>query len=106
MLIVSHSGGTFAPLAVSNLLQSQTKNIYVVTSEWDTQIGKQLRQIGAGAGGDSFATTSAKDPAWDPQSRIFSTGIGIHPAEPCSLSVAVTHQLLTQILVSVTAVEM
>ena len=33
------------------------------------------------------------------KSRIFSTGIGIHPAEPCSLSVAATHQLLTNLLV-------
>jgi len=57
---VSHSGGTFAPLAVANLLQAQTQNIYVVTSEWDTQIGKQLRQIGACGGGGSFATTTMK----------------------------------------------
>ena len=32
------------------------------------------------------------------QSRVFSTGIGVRPAEPCSISVAATHQLLTQIL--------
>ena len=88
VLIISHSGGTFAPLAVSNLLQSQTQNIYVLTSEWDTQIGKQLRQIGATG---SFASGEMK-------SRVFSTGIGIHAAEPCSLSVAVTHQLCTQLL--------
>ena len=31
VLIVSHSGGTFSPLAVSNLLQSETSNIYVAT---------------------------------------------------------------------------
>lgn len=30
-------------------------------------------------------------------SRVFSTDIGVRPAEPCSLSVAATHQLLTQI---------
>jgi hypothetical protein len=111
-IIVSHSGGTFAPLAVSNLLQvcppappapalatlcrhaaagicarvpgpvsgrgfvfalwscarpfiaasseavpavrarrvqGFTHNIFVVASEWDTQIGKQLRQMYAGA---------------------------------------------------------
>jgi len=42
-------------------------------------VGKQLRKMGD-------------------QSRVFSTGIGVRPAEPCSISVAATHQLLTQIL--------
>ena len=32
------------------------------------------------------------------ESRIFATGVGVRPAEPCSLTVAATHQLLTQIL--------
>ena len=45
VLIVSHSGGTFAPLACSNLLQSFSSSIFVVTSEWDTQVGKQLRSM-------------------------------------------------------------
>eukprot|EP00980_Cylindrotheca_fusiformis_P028298 scaffold22589_cov138-Cylindrotheca_fusiformis.AAC.61 len=86
VIIVSHSGGTFAPLACSNLLQSATKNIFVVTSEWDTQIGKQLRAMDALDGGNNFT------------SRIFSTEIGVRPAEPCSVSVAATHQLLTNLL--------
>ena len=84
VIIVSHSGGTFAPLAVSNLLQSVTRNIFVVSSEWDTQIGKQLRSMNAVDG--DFLT-----------SRVFTTNIGVRPAEPCSLSVVATHQLLTQI---------
>ena len=46
----------------------------------DTQIGKQLRQLN------------------DLRGRVFSTEIGLRPAEPCSLSVAATHQMLTQIL--------
>ena len=37
VIIVSHSGGTFAPLAASNLMQSFSSSIFVVTSEWDTQ---------------------------------------------------------------------
>jgi hypothetical protein len=64
--------------------KSTTKNIFVVTSEWDTQIGKQLR-----------ATDN-----WDTDlfsSRIFSTEIGMRPAEPCSISVVATHQLLTNL---------
>ena len=68
IIIVSHSGGTFAPLACSNLLQSTSRNIFVVTSEWDTQISKQLRQL----------YDSEKDIV---SSRIFSTDIGVRPAE-------------------------
>jgi len=85
VIIVSHSGGTFGPLACSNLLQSATENIFAVTSEWDTQIGKQLR------GMYDERNTLAYN------SRIFTTGVGFAPAEPCSLSVAATQQLLTNI---------
>ena len=34
VIIISHSGGTFGPLACSNLLQSFSSSIFVVTSEW------------------------------------------------------------------------
>ena len=37
-IIISHSGGTFASLAVANLLKSFTSNIFTVSSEWDTQV--------------------------------------------------------------------
>ena len=77
VLIISHSGATFAPLAVSKLLQSVTNRIFVVTSELDTQIGKQLRDLGQ-------------------LSHVFSTNLSMRPAEPCSISVAATQQLLTQ----------
>ena len=88
VVIVSNSGGTFAPLACSNLLQSATKNIFVVTSDWDTQIGKNLRLMNQlDEGGEHLLNH-----------RIFSTNIGIRPAEPCSLSVVATHQLLTSLL--------
>ncbi|KAJ1454221.1 hypothetical protein M885DRAFT_522003 [Pelagophyceae sp. CCMP2097] len=83
VVIVSHSGGTFSPLAVSNLLQSSTRSIFLVSGEWDTQVGKQLRKLGGGIA----------------EARVFSTGVGIRPAEPCTVSVAATHQLLTQILI-------
>lgn len=82
VLIISHSGATFAPLAVSKLLQSVTNRIFVVTSELDTQIGKQLRDLGQ-------------------LSHVFSTNLSMRPAEPCSISVAATQQLLTQILMYV-----
>lgn len=84
VLIISHSGGTFAPLACSNLLQSFSSSIFAVCSEWDTQVGKQLRSIYTG--GLDLLT-----------SRIFSTEVGVRPAEPCSISVVATHQLLTNI---------
>jgi hypothetical protein len=60
----------------------------VVTSEWDTQISKQLRAM------DAKDEKSAHLFA----SRIFSTEVGMRPAEPCSISVAATHQLLTNLL--------
>jgi hypothetical protein len=88
VIIVSHSGGTFAPLACSNLLQSATKNIFVVTGDWDSQIGKNLRLMNQLDEGGEHVLNH----------RIFSTNIGIRPAEPCSLSVVATHQLLTNLL--------
>jgi len=88
VIIVSHSGGTFAPLACSQLLQSATKNIFVVTSEWDTQIANQLRIMDA-------LDEQHEDHVL--HSRVFSTEVGIRPAEPCSLSVVATHQLLTNL---------
>ena len=84
-LIISHSGGTFGSLAVSNLLQAYTEQIFVIASESDTQVGKQLRQI-------------HKYNMWDLKCPVFSTEVGLRPAEPCSVSVAATHQILTQIL--------
>lgn len=87
VIIVSHSGGTFGPLSCSSLLQSMTKNIFVVTSEWDTQIGKQLRSMSKYGKGHELLLDS----------HIFTTGVGIRVAEPCTVSVVATHQLLTNI---------
>ena len=56
----------FAPLATSNLMQSNTDNIFVVASEWDTQVGKQIRKI-SGENGGMF------------DSRVFSTMVGVRP---------------------------
>ena len=70
-IIVSHSGGTFAPLACSNLFKDTSQNVFVVTSEWDTQIGKQLRSFD-GDEGLSFGLLF--------NSRVFTTGVGMRPA--------------------------
>lgn len=97
VIIVSHSGGTFAPLSCSNLMQSTTRNIFVVTSEWDTQVGKQLRKIDEEfeKGGDISSVL---------RNRIFTTEVGLRPAEPCSISVAATHQLLTNLFLYLSVV--
>ena len=58
VIIVSHSGGTFAPLAISKLLRAVTKHLFVVTSEWDTQISRELRGL----------------ESWSVRSRIFLYG--------------------------------
>ena len=84
VIIVSHSGGTFSPLAVSNLLNTNN-NVFVVTSEWDSQIGKQLRAV---HNEDDHMMLLFN-------SRVFTTDVGLRPAEPCSVSVAATQQLLT-----------
>ena len=88
-IICSHSGGTFSPLACSSLFQSSTKNIFVVASEWDTQIGKQLRAMNK--------SDDKADLKFLFNSRIFTTDVGIRTAEPCSVSIVAMHVLLTKI---------
>jgi hypothetical protein len=90
-LLVSHSGGTFGTLACSNLLKSFTPHIFCVTSEWDTQVARSIRQ---GIGGRASNSLQLR-------SYVFVTHVGLRPAEPCTISVAATHQLLTQILLYV-----
>mmetsp|Transcript_44819 Transcript_44819/g.112412 ORF Transcript_44819/g.112412 Transcript_44819/m.112412 type:complete len:1579 (+) Transcript_44819:96-4832(+) len=85
VIIGSHSGGTFAPLACANLLQAYTKNIFVVSSEADTQIGKQLRQI------NEFDS-------WQFRYTCFTTDVGMRPAEACTVTLVGMHQMLTEIL--------
>lgn len=53
----------------------------------DTQIGRQLRAL----------DQQTKRRGLFVKSRIFSSEIGLRPAEPCSLTVAATHQLLTNL---------
>lgn len=84
VIIISHSGGTFSPLALSNLLNTNSQ-VFCVTSEWDVQIGKQLRNM----------HNEDDDIMLLFNSRVFTTEVGIRPAEPCSISVAATQQLLT-----------
>ena len=37
---------------------------------------------------------------WDLRSYVFTTNVGMRPAEPCTISVVATHQVLTNILLS------
>ena len=89
MLILSHSGGTFASLACANLLAAFTTDIFAITSEWDTQVAAAVRAHHNQRG------------SWNFSSFVFTTFAGCRPAEPCSISVAATHQLLTQLLLYV-----
>ena len=88
VLMLSHSGGTFATLNVSNLLKGYTPNLFVVTSEWDTQIARSVRAGRPGQVGNRFKLTS----------YVFTTFTGCRPAEPVSLTAVAMHQLLTQVL--------
>ena len=88
-LLLSHSGGTFGALNVSNLLKGFTSSIFAVTAEWDTQVGRSVRAGKPGA---------SRGSEWKLQSFVFTNFCGTRPAEPCSLTVAATHQVLTQIL--------
>jgi len=90
VLMISHSGGTFGTLNCANLLKGFTDDLFVVTSEWDTQIARAVRAGKPGAA-----------PRIKLASYVFSTFTGLRPAEPCSLTVAATHALLTQILIYV-----
>jgi len=87
VLMISHSGGTFATLNVSNLLKGFTTNLFVVTSEWDTQIARSVR-----------AGRPGKKGKFNLNSFVFTTFCGCRPAEPVSLTAVATHQLLTQVL--------
>ncbi|KAK3270697.1 hypothetical protein CYMTET_20918 [Cymbomonas tetramitiformis] len=82
VLLVSHSGGTFAPLAVANLMKAFSSRLFVVTSEWDTQIGLALHRNNTGLLNAS----------------VFSTNVGFRPAEPSSVSLIAIQQMLTQLL--------
>ena len=95
VLLLSHSGGTFATLNVSNLLKGYTSNLFVVTSEWDTQIARSVRAGVPGRCGNARGFHSSL------HSYVFTTFCGCRPAEPVSLTVVATHQLLTQILLYV-----
>jgi len=90
VLIISHSGGTFSSLACANLLAAFTTDIFAVTSDWDTQVAAAVRGHNMPGRG-----------SWSFSSYVFTTFAGSRPADPCSLSVAATHQLLSQLLLYV-----
>lgn len=77
-------------------VRSFTEDIFLVTSEWDTQIGRQLRSISL-----RRKQLGSSDVESMFGSRIFSTDVGLRPAEPCSVSVAATQQLLTQMFMHI-----
>ena len=99
VLVLSHSGGTYAPLACCSLLSGFTSNIFVVTSELDTQAARAVRSVSGGGGGGGGGNAGGAAPFIDLSSQfVFSTHVGFRSAEPCSVSVLATHHLLTQLL--------
>jgi hypothetical protein len=180
VLLLSHSGGTFATLACAKMLRAHTKHVFAVASEVDTHLGRVVNDTPAEepvapapstrpsappsaapsamvsaangqapqrtsdtSGSDSAApqplngtdaiaaapsrsngtdslarsrpsslrvldASSADDrgsasgfgPRAPAVPRCFSTLTGFRVAEPCSVSVAATHQLLTHVLLS------
>ena len=108
------SGSTFGTLNACHLLRGCTRHIFVVTSEWDTQIaraaskgseqapkGAELASKGSeqagGAGGQPAAALVVEVELTS--EFVFSTFAGYRPAEPCSLSVVAMHHLLSHVLV-------
>jgi hypothetical protein len=92
VLLLSHSGGTFPVLSVCHLLKNVTTEMFIVGSEWDTQIGRAVREANArknpvgGGGKAGFA------------SYTFSTFAGVRTSEACSISVVAMHSLLSHVL--------
>ena len=75
VLLISHSGGTFATLNCAHLLKALTKNIFCVSSEWDTAIARSVREGMPGKKPKGIGQIGA---------FTFSTFAGLRPAEPCS----------------------
>jgi len=94
VLLLSHSGGTFATLSVCHLLKNLTADQFVVSSEWDTQLARAVRE--ANLHSPSGQKGVRKSPF---SSHTFSTFAGVRTAEACSLSVVAMHSLLTHVLI-------
>ena len=88
VLLLTHSGGTFATLACANMLKAFTPDLFAVTSEWDTQVARVVRE---GLPGDRRKQNISF------MSYVFVTFAGPRLAEPCSVSAVAMHQLLTQV---------
>ena len=114
VLLLTHSGGTFATLACANMLKAFTPDLFAVTSEWDTQVARVVckglpldtwlrphlhhiwlqvaRTVREGLPGDRRKQNISF------MSYVFVTFAGPRLAEPCSVSAVAMHQLLTQLL--------
>jgi hypothetical protein len=87
ILVLTHSGGTYAPLLCCSLLKGFTSEIFVVTSELDTQAARAVRSSSSSA---TCANLTSQ--------YLFCTHAGFRPAEASSLSVVAMHHLLSQLL--------
>ena len=71
----------------ANMLKAFTSDLFAVTSEWDTQVARVVRE---GLPGDRRKQNISF------MSHVFVTFAGPRLAEPCSVSAVAMHQLLTQ----------
>jgi hypothetical protein len=94
VLLISHTGGTFATVSTANLLRDVTPNLFVLTDTWDTLLARTVLtpKPSERHGTKNFLQSTFA------RARVFTTRLGPRPAEPATVTVAATHQLLTQLL--------
>lgn len=86
VLAVSHSGQTFSTFHVTNLLSKINKNVFALTGEIDSQIGRAI--------GQKYFKNA-------PFSKhIFTNMAGYRPSEASTISSVATSHTLTEILLS------
>lgn len=90
-LFVSHSGGTFATVNACNVLKGFSRHLFAVTSDSDNQIARVVRETQGSS--KTLGPSSGQH-----HSYVFTTFCGKRPAEAVSLTLAATHQVLTQLL--------
>ena len=120
VLLLTHSGGTFATLACANMLKAFTPDLFAVTSEWDTQVAIVSIIVVSKATVSEWGTRLKPIHIWLQVARtvreglpgdrrkqnisfmsyVFVTFAGPRLAEPCSVSAVAMHQLLTQVCTS------
>ncbi|KAH8060222.1 hypothetical protein JL722_5187 [Aureococcus anophagefferens] len=90
-LAVSHSGQTFPTLNAARALRDAGADVFVVAGSLDVQLAEVVK------GGQSFRKGARRS------KRVLVTGAGVRLAEAASLTTALTHVLLTELLLALAA---